>query len=457
MAWWESALDQEGTHWEGMSHQKINEMFARAQLDGLSDARELLAEGSGVAGHFDRAAQLVSDALRQANAVWEGAAADAMCSGVSPLVRHALTAKEHTQLVCDAVWNQIQYVSSTVYALPQVVDVPLVTTKLTTSPYVFVLQRLDQEVMEALAREAEETARAVARSYSNATRANTASLPIFEEAPRVTSEVTADDHRPRATVDEWGSVEARRDTDRTRDQRPGGGDGTVVTDTVRHQGAEPGAGGREGPPGGGNTHSGGSTHSGGNAGTGPAGTGGGTGVSSGAGGVVAGGGTAGGWRGVGGDGGNAPAGGTGRRPGGPGGTGPGRPPSGAGSLGGAGGGLGGWSSGGGAGGGFPPGGRGPGGGGFGPVVGPGPGGASGSGGFGPAGGTGAGGPAGRAGTAGPAGPVGMAGVGNGAGGGAGDRERQRPSYLEEEDDVWLDGIDQPPPPVIGDGPQDSEM
>ncbi|WP_159447783.1 hypothetical protein [Streptoalloteichus hindustanus] len=47
----------------------------------------------------------------------------------------------------------------------------------------------------------------------------------------------------------------------------------------------------------------------------------------------------------------------------------------------------------------------------------------------------------------------MGGAGHGAGGGRGeDREHQRPSYLEEDEDVWLDGIDKVPPPVIGERP-----
>ncbi|GAA3363374.1 PPE domain-containing protein [Saccharopolyspora gregorii] len=367
---------------------------------------------SDIEQRFGEATRLLEEANRDANVSWEGQAAEQFGSSTKPMTSFLTNAQSTSVAAGDSIERQVDGFTTVRDSMPEPKEITATDSLLEKGGAWLVGSETDLQKQEREATEAAEAAKHTYDTYDNTIQAEVQNPPRFDPPP------TQNGDGGQSSFDRSGAINSPMGVG--AGGSPGAGGGTA--------GIGGGSGAGFGPGGSGPSGSGSSWSPGGGGGAGgslPGGIGvpGGPGVGSGPGGGGAG--------GIGG----------GFLPGGPGGTGGtgagGRSGLGAGGAGGrAGSGGAGAGSGGRAG--VGAGANQPGAGGRAGIGTPGAGGAAGG------AGTGAAGAGGRGG----AGAMGAGGAGRGAKG-AGDEDQEHESWLEEQDDVWLNDMPRTAPPVFG--------
>lgn len=345
-----------------------------------------------IARQFDEVSQLLDEANAKAGVAWQGQAAEAHGSSMKPMTQFIQDSKNVSLAVGDNATTQADAFGNVKHSMPEPPKVDATDSLLDKGAAWLTGSETDLQQQERQATEAAQQAKQVYQNYDQAITTASGNLPPYPAAPNMTYDQGTSNPQQAQQVNASSNYH-----------------GTIGGSSVPGGGAGTGTGGTAGTGAGG-------YHPGTPAGSGSA---------------WAGGGTPGATTPV-----NA---GTGTGTGVPAGSG-----TGTGGLGGAGLGAGGFGAGGGAGGGSGAG-RGGAGSGAGGRGGPGSGGRAGSG--GPGAGAGRGG-AGTAGGRGAGGMGGMGGAGKGQGKGE-DEEHERPTWLEEQDDVWLNDMPGTAPPVLG--------
>ncbi|MEU6128333.1 PPE domain-containing protein [Saccharopolyspora sp. NPDC047091] len=362
-----------------------------------------------IATRLQNATQLLDDANREANVAWEGKAAEQHGNSLKPMTSFLATTQVTSVAAGDSVERQVNAFTTVRDGMPEPKEVTATDSLLEKGGAWLVGSETDLQQQEREATEAAEAAKQTYETYGGAVQAEVQNPPRFDPPP------TQNGDGGQSSFDRSGAINSPMGVG--AGGSPGAGGGTAGIGGGSGAGFGPGG---SGPSGSGSSWSPGGGGAGGSL---PGGIGvpGGPGAGSGPG--------AGGVGGIGG----------GFLPGGPGGTGGagsgGRSGLGAGGAGGRAG-----SGGAGAGGraGVGAGANQPGAGGRAGVGTPGAGGAAGG------AGTGAAGAGGRGG----AGAMGAGGAGRGAKG-AGDEDQEHESWLEEQDDVWLNDMPRTAPPVFG--------
>ncbi|MCA1229723.1 PPE domain-containing protein [Saccharopolyspora sp. 6M] len=395
----------------GFNHpEKYTQITEGAGPDEMSRAADDL-KGS-ISEHFGNAMELLETANRDANVAWEGKAAEQFGNSTKPMTSFLTNAQSTSQAAGESIDRQVDGFLTVRNSMPEPKPVDATDNLLEKGGAFLVGGETDLQQQEREATEAAEAAKQTYETYDSTIRPEVQNPPRFDPPP------TQNGDGGQGSFDRSGAINSPMGVG--AGGSPGAGGGTA--------GIGGGSGAGFGPGGSGPSGSGSSWSPGGGGGAGgslPGGIGvpGGPGVGSGPGGGGAG--------GIGG----------GFLPGGPGGSGGagagGRSGLGAGGAGGrAGSGGAGAGSGGRAG--VGAGANQPGAGGRAGIGTPGAGGAAGGAGAGAAGAGGRGG----------AGAMGAGGAGRGAKG-AGDEDQEHESWLEEQDDVWLNDMPRTAPPVFG--------
>ena len=202
-----------GMNWDAIPHQQLWEWFSDPKLESMESSAQSWRDE--VAGYFQDAADSVDEAMRMSGVHWEGQAAEQMRLASAPLSEHALLAKDSAILVGDTTLGQLESAQTTARRMPEPKPVPTQQGLLDAAPGVLPTLFQDVSRQEGDARESEERARDVARTYDSNTADEVAALPTFEVAPAATV--------GQAEPDTGGMIDSDDYRDRSGSEGPGPG------------------------------------------------------------------------------------------------------------------------------------------------------------------------------------------------------------------------------------------
>lgn len=195
----------QGFNWDGYSHRHLYDMIHGTPPGGLRGAFDEAAgiahePGAGVAGAeealqcwgelaalMDQARAATELALREAGASWEGAAAEAMQSGVTPLAQWAADANTAGAASQSSVDGHVASFSSAQHRMPE--PVPVAVAGIPTTFADIFSGQIDQDKQETAAQEAKAEAVRVMSGYEGESTTAATSLGTFVPPPSVTVQV----------------------------------------------------------------------------------------------------------------------------------------------------------------------------------------------------------------------------------------------------------------------------
>ncbi|MCP2259562.1 PPE-repeat protein [Streptoalloteichus tenebrarius] len=214
-----------GTPRAAFDHQRIyDELHGGAGPGGMSSAAAAWRERVGT--KFNEVDSLITETMRKVNPVWQGQAAEAFTSALSPMAQFVRDAKAVSESMAQAVSDQTNHFTAVRDSMPAPVKVTATDNVFSRGWNHLWGDKTDAEKQEEAAQQNSDAARALYMRYTESTESTTTSLAPYPVAPKVTvdtSDQTTTSHDNRidypGTSDHW----ARRggdDSDRPTYTRP---------------------------------------------------------------------------------------------------------------------------------------------------------------------------------------------------------------------------------------------
>ncbi|MCP2259336.1 PPE family [Streptoalloteichus tenebrarius] len=187
-----------GTNWDAISHPTLHNWFTTGSSESVANSVQTWQQGIGT--QFDKVSHLIDGALRDTDAVWEGGAAEAMKSGVSPLAQFARDAKDVSTKVGEGAAELARSYDDIKAKMPAPVQVTTTDNALERGLSHLFGMKTDKERQEESARQAEDRARDLAKAYDSNVTTTMAGLPVFVPAPIVATDVGGSGGGARSTT-----------------------------------------------------------------------------------------------------------------------------------------------------------------------------------------------------------------------------------------------------------------
>ncbi|RZS30502.1 hypothetical protein EV193_11622 [Herbihabitans rhizosphaerae] len=177
-------------NWDTATHEWLYGKLSVAQAEGLGTAHQTWT--GEVAAHCQKAADLISNGMREIGASWQGMAADGAKGSAAPLATHAVGARDAATAIAQGVQAQQQMAVDTSHRIekpPPKTTAPNVVNP--TGRSTDVLATPDMQAQAAAAREAEQRARELGKTYWNGVTQASSGMPQYADTPVVTVDVSA--------------------------------------------------------------------------------------------------------------------------------------------------------------------------------------------------------------------------------------------------------------------------
>ncbi|SHH01238.1 PPE domain-containing protein [Streptoalloteichus hindustanus] len=244
-----------GTPRAAFDHQRIyDELHGGAGTGGMSNAAAAWRERVGA--RFNEVDQLITETMKKVSPIWQGQAAEAFTSGLSPMAQFVRDAKSVSESMAQVVSDQTNHFTAVRDSMPAPVKVTATDNVFSRGWNHLWGDKTDAEKQEEAAQQSSDAARALYTRYTDSTESTTTNLASYPAAPKVTVEAgdqTTSSHNNRIDYPQTSDHRGRTGDDnayRPVDARPFGSERPVEPRPFEQNHFQD----NSRPPGGGNTN-----------------------------------------------------------------------------------------------------------------------------------------------------------------------------------------------------------